>query len=194
MSITKKLSAMPCTLGIAAIWIAIWLVITCSDITPILCGKGIAKIGNAYYRIVTAGLTHKHILHVLANASALFWIGYLYEQHIGSIPFAITGILCAIAAQALFLCIYRNADSSIGGSVYTFSFLGFGLCAQCFIPDFPKITLGTCSGNWLAIYAIGSNLPIFLAADAATIVIHAIALALGAIAGVVYWLWDKSKS
>ncbi len=191
MNITKKLPTMPCTLIMVAIWVAVWLIIRFNDISPILCGKGISKIGNEYYRVFTAGLTHKHILHLLANVSAILWIGYLYEQHIGSIKFAIIGILCAVVAQFVFLCIYRNADNSIGGSVYTFAFLGFGLVTGFLVPNFPKITLGTWSGNWLAIYGVASNIPYLVATDVTTIVIHAIALSLGAVAGVVYWLFNK---
>ncbi len=188
MNTIKKLSTMPCTFLIVAVWVAVWLIITFNDISPILCGKGIAKIGNEYYRVFTAGLTHKHILHLLANASAILWIGYLYEHRIGSIRFMIIGVICAVVAEFVFLCIFRNTDSSIGGSIYTFAFLGFGLVTGFLVPDFPKITLGTWSGNWLAIYGVASNIPYLVATDVTTIVIHAIALALGVVAGVVYGL------
>lgn len=185
----KKRAAMHFTCTVIAIWAAVWLAVTFMGISPVLCGKGMAKIGNGYYRIFTAGLTHERFLHLLANASAMFWIGGLYERHMGSGKFAVIGTICAVAAQFLFLCVYREADHSIGGSVYTFAFLGFGLAAQFLVPGFPKIRLGTWSGNWLAVYGAVSNIPRLAEADMSAIVIHAIALALGVVTGAAYWLF-----
>ena len=175
MSIWKKLQEMPCTLTIIAVWIAVWAVVTLRDASPVLCGKGISKIGSEYYRIFTAGLTHTGGLHLIANVSALFWIGFLYERPMGSVWFALIGAVCAVMAQFAFLCIFRNAESSIGGSVYTFAFCGFGFITQFLVPDFPKIKLGTWSGNWIAVYCAASNIPRIASADASAIVIHGIA-------------------
>ncbi len=186
---------MPFTFVLIAIWLSIWITTAIYDISPMLCGKGICNIGNEYYRFFTAGLTHTNVFHLLANVSAMFWLGYLFEHFIGSIKFAIISIFCSLSAQILFLCIYRYADSCIGGSVYTFSLCGSALVARFVIPNFPKVKLGTWSGNWITIYFILSNIPYLIATDITAIVIHAIAFVCGAIAGFVYWFvkWITSQ-
>ncbi len=157
MNLLKKFPHMPCTLILISIWIAVWVLVRLYGISPVLCGKGISKIDSEYYRFFTTGLTHQSILHLLANVSAMFWVGYVYEQYIGSIPFAITGVICAVGAQVLFLCIYQNTDNSIGGSVYPFALLGFGLAAQFLSPVFQKfhLVLGAAIGlQYIALHPI----------------------------------------
>ncbi len=188
MNILKKLPTMPCTLSIIAVWIAIWIAVTVKNVSPFLSGKGIAKIGNEYYRIYTAGLTHTNLIHLLVNVSAMFWAGYLYEGHIGSVKFLLVGTICAVIAQFLFICIYRNTDGSIGGSVYIFALCGFCLTSQLLSPNFPELRLGTWGGNWLAVYLIASNIPILFAPDLSALVIHGIAFAIGGLAALGCWL------
>ncbi len=182
MNVLRNASTMPCTIAIITVWAAVWCVIAVKDISPLLGGKGISKIGNDYYRFFTAGLTHTSLKHLLVNAFAMFWVGYLYEGHMGSARFLTVGLLCAVTAQFLFLCVYGSTESSFGGSVYIFALCGFCLISQFLSPDFPRFKLGTWGGNWLTIYLIASNIPKFLAPDLSTLVIHGIAFALGCVA------------
>ena len=185
----SKLAKMPISLTIIIVWVIVWLlVISNKNILPILGGKGIAQLGNQYYRFFTAGVVHKNVVHLIFNACAMFWIGYLYENHIGSIRFLLIAILCAIACQAIFMCIYSNALESIGGSGYIFALIGFGLTMQFLSPGFPKITFGTWSGNWLIISAVLGNIPVLSFMNITTVIVHLIAFALGACAALVCWL------
>ena len=185
----KDVAKMPVSMAIILAWIIVWvLVVTNKNVLPAMCGKGITQIDNQYYRFFTAGLTHQHIIHLLFNVGAIFWIGYLYEKHIGSIKFLLIAVLCAIACQVIFLCIYSNVTDSIGGSGYNFALLGFGLAMQFLVPDFPKITFGTWSGNWLIIYMILGNIPMLSFMNITTIVFHLIAFAIGACAALICWL------
>ncbi len=179
MNILKKLPTMPCTLAIIAVWIAIWVIVTIKDVSPLLSGKGMARIGNEYYRLFTAGLTHTNVIHLLLNVSAMFWVGYLYEEHIGSVKFLLISIVCAVLAQFIFLYIYRNAEGSIGGSVYIFALCGFSLTTQFLFHNLPKLTYGTWSGNWIMIYLVASNILKLFAPDFSTVIIHGIAFILG---------------
>ena len=57
--------------------------------------------------------------------------------------------------------------------------IGFGLALQFLTPDFPKITFGTWSGNWLIIYLILGNIPVLSFMNVTTIIFHTIAFVLG---------------
>ncbi len=189
----KKLPKIPCTFTIIIIWITVWFSVLTTDAFVILCGKGLSKVGVEYYRFFTAGFTHANLFHLIANASTLFWIGYLFEKRIGSFKFAVVGIACAVLSQFIFLCIYQNTENSIGGSVYNFAFLGYAFVGQFMFPDFPKIRWGTWSGNWIFIYCIVSNILYIAATDMTTIVIHAIALFFGALAGIAHLFTNIKK-
>ncbi len=178
----KHLSHMPATIVLISVWAVVWVLALIYDITPMVAGKGMDLIGNQYYRVVTAGFAHTGVFHLLANASVLLWLGYLYEQRVGSVKFLMIGFICAVIAQFIFLLIFRNAEKSVGGSGYVYALFGFCVMLQLLVPNFPKIKLGTWSGNWLAVYLLLSNMPIFSLVDSSTVVFHGISVVVGAAA------------
>ena len=185
----NRIAKQPISMIICLIWIVVWiLVVTNKNTLDALCGKGIKQVGTQYYRFFTAGLTHTHILHMLANVCAMFWIGYLYEEWTGSTRFLLIGLICAVLCQVISMAIYSNATESFGGSGYNFALCGFGLTMQFLVPGFPKIVFGTWSGNWLIFSLIIGNIPVLSFMNATTIVFHAIAFALGIVAAFVYRL------
>lgn len=176
----NRITKMPITALICGVWIVIWILVARNkNILPALGAKGLKQIGNQYYRFFTAGLTHTNILHLLANVGAMFWVGYLYENHIGSIKFLFVGHVCAVVSQVIFSAIYSNATESFGGSGYIFAVCGFGLIMQILVPGFPKIEFGTWSGNWLIIYLILTNIPVLSFMNVTMFVFHLIAFVLG---------------
>jgi membrane associated rhomboid family serine protease len=182
----NKLAKMPITMTIIFVWIVIWALVKVGNALPALTGKGFSQIGNQYYRFVTAGLTHVHVLHLIANVCAMFWLGYLYEEHMGSVKFLLVGFVCAVVCQVIFLAIYHNSTGSYGGSTYNFALCGFGLAMQFLSPGFPRIALGTWSGNWLAVYMVVGNIPLMSFMNLTTLIVHAIAFALGVVAALVF--------
>ena len=187
LAVLKILSAMPGTVVIVIFWAAVWVIVITTNCDHVLSGKGISNMGSEYYRFFSAGITHKNLIHLLANISAMFWVGYLYERRFGTLKFLAVGTFCAVLSMVIFLCIYRNAEGIIGGSVYNFALCSLGLTLQFLVPEFPKITLGTWSGNWLVIYLIASNIPFLPFMNITTVILHAIAFALGIIVALVYW-------
>lgn len=77
-------------------WIVVWTLMEVKNVALALSGKGIAQIGNEYYRFFTAGLTHKNLIHLIVNVCAMFWIGYLYEERTGSVRFVLLGIALSL--------------------------------------------------------------------------------------------------
>ena len=53
----KKLSSMPASLIVIAVWVAVWIYVSATNSVPKLCGKGISNIGGEFYRFLTAGLS-----------------------------------------------------------------------------------------------------------------------------------------
>lgn len=185
----NRIAKQPISAIICLVWIIVWVfVVRNENILAALCGKGLKQIRNQYYRFFTAGLTHKNIVHLITNVCAMLWIGYLYEQRLGSIKFLLVGTICAVACQVVFLAIYSNATEGLGGSGYNFALCGFGLAMQLLVPDFPKITFGTWSGDWLIIYLVISNIPVLSFMNATTGVFHIISFALGMGTAFVCWL------
>ena len=185
-----RIARMPVSLAVIFVWITMWILVVCKkDVLPALAGKGAAQIGSQYYRFFTGWLLHKHVVHLLANVSALFCIGLVYENGTGSVRYLLVGLICVVLCAIVLSFIYRNASECIGGSSFTYALLGFGLTMQFIAPGFPKLALGTWSGNWLLVYAIASNNPIRISklpfVNAAMIVTHIIAFAFGAVAALV---------
>ena len=178
----QRLLKMPAAFSIILIWVVVWLLVVIKDAGPALWGKGINQVGGEYYRFVTAALTHTNFIHLFFNVCAMFWIGFLYEEHLGSIRFLLIAVLCAVISQVIFLCIYKNADQSFGGSVYVYALCGFGLTMQCLLPDFPKMQWGTWSGNWLIISLIAGNIPVLSFMNITTLFVHAISFGVGILA------------
>ncbi len=190
----EKLAAMPVTFAIMLTWLAVWLLaLSNNQVASALCGNGIALMGYEYYRFLTAILVHVNIVHLLVNAAAVFWIGYLYERRIGSLKFLAVGAICAVLAEIVFLCIFRHAEGNIGGSVLNYALCGFALTLQRLIPDFPEMKFGTWSGNWLIIYLIAANIPLLPFVSITTLVIHTIAFIFGVVAALTCCLSGMRK-
>ncbi len=182
----KELSAMPAAFAVMFIWLAVWILTLFSEqIAPALWGIGISKIGNEYHRFLTAGLVHTDFIHLAANILSLFWIGHLYERRIGSARFLAVGAGCAVLAQVVFLCVFRNAEGCVGGSALNYALCGYALASQLLVPDFPKMKFGTWGGSWLIIYLTAANIPLLPFMNATTIILHAIAFVLGLAAALI---------
>lgn len=181
----NRLSKMPGAILIILTWIVVWCFVTAKNMAPVLSGKGVSQIGHEYYRFATAGLTHTSLIHLLVNVYAMFWIGFLYENRVGTVKFLVIGVVCAVVSHIIFLSIYRNVIGSIGGSGYCFALCGFGIAMHILVLDFPNMQFGTWSGSSLIIYLIASNIPVLSFMNNTTIVFHGISLGIGMIAALV---------
>ncbi len=191
--IARIISDIPATLCIIVIWVSVYLLSVTHNIVPAACGKGFSVINREYYRFFTAGLVHQDVIHLLINGFAMFWIGYLYERQVGTLRFAVIGVFCAVVAQAIFLYSFPKVQSSIGGSCYNYALCGFAVVYAMLVPGFPKLKLGTWSGNWIVLYLLGANVPFLPFMDWTAIVIHGIAFALGAGMALLCWYFGYSK-
>jgi hypothetical protein len=58
---------------------------------------------------------------------------------------------------------------------------------QLLVPGYPKMALGTWSGNWLIVYLIAGNIPVLSFMNVTTLMIYLIAFAVGALAALGCW-------
>lgn len=178
----SKLSQHGFSYALILIWVVLWLIGRRNDLIEQFAGKGFDVIGHEYYRFATSLLLHKGVLHMLANAAALYWVGVYLEPQFNSAKLCLFAIITAIQAQFLFSMIYRNSASMVGGSPIVFTLLGLILLLNIMEKPALKFELGTWYGNWIVGYVILSNLPI-LRNDISILAIHGISLVLGMLYG-----------
>lgn len=167
--------------GLILVWIVLWLVGKHINLVEPLAGRGLNLLENEYYRFGTALLLHKDVLHLLGNALALYWVGVYLEPQVSVLKLGLFTLLCAMAAQIIFLCFYRNGES-FGGSPVIFVLIGLIVILNVTGKAELKYEIGTWYGNWVLGYAVLSNIPI-LGNDLSVLVIHGISLVFGMVFG-----------
>lgn len=167
--------------GLIVIWLVIWLIGRKNDLTEQYAAKGLNLIGREYHRLGTALFLHRDLLHVAANALALYWVGVYLEPQISPGKLCVFALLAGVIAQLIFSVIYRNS-TSFGGSPIVFALIGLTAVWTMMKAGSTRFQLGTWYGNWILGYAVLSNLPI-LGNDLSLLVIHGISLICGMLLG-----------
>lgn len=167
--------------GLIFAWLAVWLIGRKIDLMEPFAGKGLNLIGHGYHRYGTALLLHKDLLHVAANALALYWVGVYLEPQISPGKLCVFALLAGVIAQLIFSMIYRNS-TSFDGSPIVFTLIGLSAVWTMMKAGSTRFQLGTRYGNWILGYAVLSNLPI-LGNDLSLLVIHGISLICGMLLG-----------
>lgn len=170
--------------SIIFIWILTYIVDCLFGLMPILSGKGFSVIGQEFYRLLSGFLIHKDILHLAFNATAMFWIGRYLEKNMGSRRFLLFTMLTLPTSQIIFYTLFPNIDNVFGGSMLTFAYIGLIVALQLTRSDFPKLKFGTWCGNWIIIYAIVGNFPLFSFMNLFTVALHGVSFAVGLLMGI----------
>ena len=152
-------------------WGTIYLASFKADCFHLLSNKGTNIIENQYYRFFTGLLVHVNCFHLIINAAALYWVLYFLDGKINEIKLMIFSML------------YPNSQS-IGGSPVVFSLIALIAVLQVVRKDLPGFNLNTAYGQWIAGYAILSNIPVF-SKNSSTLVIHSIAFSVAFILGII---------
>ncbi len=177
-------SDMVVSYSIIFIWILTYMADYWFSLMLILLGKGFSVIGQEYYRLLTSFLLHGNARHLALNAVAMFWIGRYLEKNMGSKRFLLFGMLTLPISQILFYALIPNIDNVFGGLILTFAYIGIIVALRFIWPDFPRLKLGTWCGNWIIIYAIVGNLPLFSFMNLSTVALHGVSFAVGLIMAV----------
>ena len=159
------------------VWIIMWGTIYLAsfkaDCFHLLSNKGTNIIENQYYRFFTGLLVHVNCFHLIINAAALYWVLYFLDGKINEIKLMIFSLVTGSLTNMIFSMLYPNSQS-IGGSPVVFSLIALMAVLQVVRKDLPGFNLNTAYGQWIAGYAILSNIPVF-SKNSSTLVIHSIA-------------------
>lgn len=157
-------------------------------------GQGLGSGGSAFYRHFTQIFLHGGLLHLIANAVGMFFIGNYTEKRFGwwltVIFFVVIGFIESYITDPLYLAMVPSyADEaaqsvSVGASGGVFGLIGVSLAALFFdIKSFKKIGKPT-----LIVSAIYGVLPTYIFDFGWTTVCHNVALILGLIIGTAFVL------
>lgn len=164
-------------------WGTIYLASFKADCFHLLSNKGINIIENQYYRSLTGLFVHVNFFHLSINAVALYWVLYFLDGKINGIKLMIFSMVAGSLTNVIFSMLYPNSQS-VGGSPVVFSFIALIAVLQAVKKDLPRFNLHTAYGQWIAGYAILSNIPIF-SKNSSTLVIHSIAFLVAFILGMI---------
>lgn len=184
---------LPSTPILILTWITVFILDKFLNLTPLLCGRGINLIHPEWYRLITAAFLHSNVVHLAANCLALYFITIYLDGRMSGAAVLGLGVIAGSAANALFAVCFRDADGFLGGSVIVFAIIGLILVEQRLWRDSHPFRLGTWYGNWTVGYAVLANLfsGSFKFLDVSTIVMHALAVAVGAACGIVCHLGGR---
>ena len=82
--------------------------------------QGVLVADGDWYRLVTTSFLHGGIIHLLANMVALWWLGSLVEQVLGSLRYLLVYFVSGLAGSAGALLLTDPISPTVGasGSVY----------------------------------------------------------------------------
>lgn len=164
------------------VWLVMCVICQKTDLASGLANKGLSVYGGEYYRFITTLFLHNNFLHMLVNASALYFVGEYLEPQINPAKLLIFSLLIGVATEILFATICKNAVS-MGGSPIVFALIGLIIALQIMKTDANKFQLGTWYGNWIIGYAVLANIPVFSTSFTSTLIIHGLPLILGILMG-----------
>lgn len=164
---------------------------------------GMGSVGNGVYRHFTQMFLHSGLLHLVANAAGLYFIGNFAEKRFGRwltpVLFAVIAFTESYITDPLYLAIVPGYAAemaetvSVGASGGVFGLIGVSLAALFFdIKSFKKIGLPT-----IIVSAIYGVTPTYILDFGWTTVCHNVALVLGLAVGTAvilpFYLLKKGK-
>ena len=170
------------TSALICIWLIVCVIQQKLNLVPKFANKGFDVIGNEYFRIGTALLLHSNLLHMAANAAALYFVGKYLEPQIAPAKLFIFSVLSGVITEFIFSVIYRNSVS-FGGSPIVYALIGLIAALQIMKADVFSFKLGNWTCNWIAAYLLFSNIPLFSNNFASTLLIHGLPFGIGILFG-----------
>jgi membrane associated rhomboid family serine protease len=85
---------------------------------------GVLVADGEWYRLITSAFLHASLLHLLFNMAALWWIGSLVEQSLGTLRYLLVYFASGLAGSAGALLLSDADDVTIGASGAVYGILG----------------------------------------------------------------------
>lgn len=107
-------------------------------------GKGFSKMKRKeWYRLITGSFFHANTFHLLCNVAAMYFVGGILENKIGSEYFLIIYLVCNIAQSVVFAKMFDKTDNSCGASPGIYGLIACILILHLINPDLFRLHLGT---------------------------------------------------
>lgn len=156
---------------------------------------GLFKLGYAksfddmqiyeWYRIITGSFFHINILHLAANVFAIYFVGMILENKIGSGYFLLIYFIGNIA-ESLVWSKFTTHSISYGASPGIYALIACVLIIYLRTPSLLKLRFGTWPLNYLIGYFFLGNL---FGLD--TLIVHSLGFSFGIVACVIFLLAGK---
>jgi membrane associated rhomboid family serine protease len=85
---------------------------------------GVFVADGDWYRLVTATFLHGGIIHLLCNMAALWWLGSLVEQVLGSLRYLLLYFVSGLAGSAGALLLSGFDEPTVGASGAVYGIMG----------------------------------------------------------------------
>lgn len=179
------------TFGILLLWVSLQLATSFLPLQASLCGLGFGALGGQWYRLWTCASIHGNWLHLALNAATLFWVGRYLERQLGTGRYLLFAALALPLSQIAYCAALPAITNVFGGSILIFSYIGLIAARHTTKAAVPRLRLGTWGGNWIAIYAIAGNFPMFPFMNGSTVMLHIVCFLTGLALGLAGWRLSK---
>jgi membrane associated rhomboid family serine protease len=125
--------AAPAVVGLVAANVIVYLITAAQGAGPNAPGgalfldwalAGVAVADGEWYRLVTAMFLHGGLLHLAFNMLALWWLGSIVEQAIGTVRFLLVYFVSGLAGSAGALLLSNPLQITVGASGAIFGIMG----------------------------------------------------------------------
>lgn len=122
------------------------------------CAKGFSNMRRSeWYRLFTGSFFHADILHLLGNVFAMYFVGAILENKIGSYYFLLIYLIVDIAESFVWSKVFTSAKSGCGASAGIYALIACILILYLQNPNLFNLDFGTCALNYLVWYFFLGN-------------------------------------
>lgn len=130
---------------------------------------------NEWYRLLTGTTFHHNILHLLGNTFAIYFVGLILENKIGSWRFLFIYLIGNVGASIIY-AIFLTYTNATGASPGIYALITCILILHIYKHEFLDLHYGNWPVNYTLYYAIFGN---FLGMD--TFILHILGASFGAV-------------
>ncbi|PBB06889.1 rhomboid family intramembrane serine protease [Salimicrobium humidisoli] len=110
-----------------------------------------------WYRLLTGSFFHQNILHLLGNAYAIYFVGVILEDNIGSWSFLAIYLIGNIATYTAYST-FSNYSNGTGASPGIYALIACVIILHLYDPSFLNLEFGGWPVNYTFAYLILGNL------------------------------------
>lgn len=135
---------------------------------------------NEWYRLLTGTIFHHNILHLLGNTFAIYFVGLILENKIGSWSFLFIYLVGNVGASIIY-AIFSTFTNAAGASPGIYALIACILILHIYNRKFIDLHYGNWPVNYTLYYAILGN---FVGMDA--FIVHILGFSIGAVIALMF--------